>query len=181
NTKLANIQAVISGTGELDLQLQNSSGNNLYMGEGYSEFFGGRLQVRPPASTNAGLYVEVVTAHTGNLLRLVRGVDEKLRVDTNGNIVAVGSVTAGNLDSGTANAVLNAAASVDITVTFAKTFPTVPRVMATLRGNPTLPAGSSALTVRALNITTTGCQLRVNDVAGVARTLTHAVDWIALS
>lgn len=92
-----------------------------------------------------------------------------------------GSLTAGNIDEGTGSAVFSAVSSVDVAVTFSKTFPATPRVEATLVGNPTLPAGSSALIIRVFNITTTGCTVRVNDVGGVARTLTHAFNWIAKS
>ncbi|MEH0582541.1 hypothetical protein QBA54_50795 [Streptomyces sp. B21-108] len=92
-----------------------------------------------------------------------------------------GSITAGNEDEGTGNAVFSAVAQVDVAVSFNKTFPSTPRVVATLRGNPTLPAGSSALIIRPFNITTSGCTMRVNDVGGVARTLTHAFDWHAKS
>lgn len=92
-----------------------------------------------------------------------------------------GSASAGNRDHGTGSAVFSAVSSVDVTVTFNKTFPNTPRVMALLRGNPTLPAGSSALIIRAFNISTTGCTVRVNDVNGTARSLTHAFDWFAES
>lgn len=92
-----------------------------------------------------------------------------------------GSVTAGNIDQGIGSAVLSASSSVDVAVSFNKTFPATPRVAVTLVGNPTLPSGSSALIARAFSITTSGCTVRVNDVGGVARTLTHAFDWIAKS
>lgn len=97
------------------------------------------------------------------------------------NLEVSDSLTAGNLDEGTANAVFSAVSSVDVSVSFNKTFPATPRVNCTLRGNPTLPAGSSALIIRPFNISTTGMTVRVNDVGGVARTLTHAFDWIAKS
>jgi hypothetical protein len=92
-----------------------------------------------------------------------------------------GSVTAGNSDHGTGSAVMAAVASVDVPVNFNKTFPATPRVTATLRGNPTLPATSSSLIIRTFNITTSGCTVRVNDVNATARTLTHAFDWHAES
>lgn len=92
-----------------------------------------------------------------------------------------GSVTAGNEDEGHVSAVFAAVTQVDVPVTFAKTFPATPRVVATLVGTPTLPAGSNALVVKAFNITTTGCTLRVSDVAATARTLTIGVDWHAKS
>ncbi|MFJ6530878.1 hypothetical protein ACIQMZ_37230 [Streptomyces longwoodensis] len=99
-----------------------------------------------------------------------------------GNGVSVGgSLTAGNMDEGTVNAVMNAVSFVDVPVVFNKTFPSAPYVVATLVGNPGLPAGSSALTPRVFNITTTGCTIRVNDTNGTARTLTHAVHWHAKS
>lgn len=97
------------------------------------------------------------------------------------NLDVSGSVTAGNSDHGTGSAVMSAVASVDVPVTFGKTFPATPRVTALLRGNPTLPAGSSNLNIRAFNITTSGCTMRVADQGGVARTLTHAFDWHAES
>lgn len=103
------------------------------------------------------------------------------RVWITGALNVVGSLTAANLDYGTGSAVMSAVASVDVPVTFNKTFPNTPRVTALLRGNPTLPAGSSNLNIRAFNITATGCTMRVADQGGVARTLTHAFDWHAES
>jgi hypothetical protein len=157
-----------------------TQGCNLTIEPSLAYFQSARLQVLPPASANSALYVEGLTAHTGYLFRIYRDSDRFL-VDKDGNTTIAGSVTAINQDQGTVNAVMSAVSSVDVTVTFNKTFPTTPRVVASLRGNPTLPAGSSALIVRPFNITTTGCSVRVNDVGGVARTLTHAVDWIARS
>jgi hypothetical protein len=103
------------------------------------------------------------------------------RVHVTGDHEVVGSSTAGNRDHGTGSAVLSAVPSVDVTVTFNKTFPAIPRVVASLRGNPTLPAGSSNMNIRPFNITTTGCTMRVADQGGTARTLTHAFDWHAES
>jgi len=92
-----------------------------------------------------------------------------------------GTMTSGNTDWGQGSAVMSAVASVDVTVTFSKTFPNVPHVVATLSNSPTLPAGSTALTVRVFGVSTTGCTLRVSDVGAVARTLTIGVDWFAVS
>ncbi|MCX5000981.1 hypothetical protein [Streptomyces longwoodensis] len=143
-------------------------------------FSSARLQVLPTASSNSAFYVEVPAGHTGYLLRLFRSSD-LFTVDKDGNVTAAGSMTAKNVDHGTVNAVMSAVASVDVTVTFNKTFPSAPHITASLVGNPTLPAGSSSLIARPFNVTTTGCQIRVNDTAGTARTLTHRVDWIARS
>lgn len=141
-----------------------------------------RMQLTPrTASANSALYVNVPSGHTGNLLRLQLNAADRFTVNAAGNVTVVGSLTAGNIDHGQVTATLSAASTVDVTVTFAKTFPNTPRVTALLVGQPTLPAGSSALIVRAFNITTTGCTLRVNDVGAVARTLSIGVDWHAIS
>lgn len=50
-----------------------------------------RFQVIAPASANSALYVQALTGHTGNLLRLYRDAD-KFVVDTNGNVTAAGTV-----------------------------------------------------------------------------------------
>ncbi|MFC9891449.1 H-type lectin domain-containing protein [Streptomyces pilosus] len=188
-TKFARVQAVTNST-ELDLQLENSTGRSLHLLSTLAHFDGVPLQVTAP------------TDLTGALLTLNRS-GTKLTVDKDGNLTASGAVSAGsvsttgavsagsvtatgsmtsaNAGSGTVNAVMNAVSSVDVTVNFGKTFPAVPQVVCSLRGNPTLPGNSSALFVRPFNITTTGCTVRVHDINGVARTLTHAVDWIARS
>lgn len=152
----------------------------LTMEAALGHFDNARLQIFAPTSNNTVLYAEGTSTHTGNLLRLYRGAD-KFVVDKDGNTTVAGSITSANVDHGTVNATLSAASSVDVTVTFSKTFPTAPHVVASLVGNPTLPSNSSALITRPFNITTTGCQIRVNDVAGTARSLTHRVDWIARS
>lgn len=92
-----------------------------------------------------------------------------------------GSYSAANEDEGSVSAVMTAVASVDTTVTFSKTFPNTPKVVACLSNSPTLPAGSTALTVRVFGVSTTGCTVRVSDVGAVARTLTIGVDWHAKS
>lgn len=145
-------------------------GNGVTLGpRSHFSMYGSEFRLRSVANTiESSLYVRPTgTEATGSL--------------TAGSLSVSGTITAGNVDHGTVNAVMNATSSVDVPVTFSKTFPATPRVVATLRGNPTLPSGSSSLIVRAFNITTTGCTLRVNDIGGVARTLTHAVDWIARS
>lgn len=99
-----------------------------------------------------------------------------------GNAVDVqGVLTAANEAEGAVTATMAAVSFVDVPVSFGKTFPSAPYVTALLVGGASLPAGSSALTVRAFNVTTTGCTLRVNDVNGVARTLSHGVHWHAKS
>lgn len=98
-----------------------------------------------------------------------------------GALNVVGSATVGNRDSGRVSAVFAAVTQVDVPVVFAKTFPNTPRVVATLSQSPSLPAGSNALVVKVFNLSTTGCTLRVSDVAATARTLTIGVDWIAES
>lgn len=81
--------------------------------------------------------------------------------------------------SGTENFVFSASSQVDVNVVFPTAFATVPKVVTSIASTTTFPAGSSALIVRAYNITTTGMTLRVQDSGGVARTLTITADWIA--
>lgn len=92
-TKFAKIISPASATGELELQLQDSTGNNLYVREGATELSGGRLRVFPPASSNSAVYVEADTAHTGNLLSLYRDGSYRLTVDKDGNTTVTGNLT----------------------------------------------------------------------------------------
>lgn len=127
-------------------------------------------------SSEANLIIRVAGGTSGNLITL----DEVAGLGVLRDVTVSGNLTAENIQVGTSSLVFVAVASVDLAVTFATAFDAAPKVTATLVGAPTLPAGSSALIVRAFNITTTGMTLRVNDVAAVNRTLTATVNWHAI-
>lgn len=69
---------------------------------------GGRFQVLAPASANSALYVQALTAHTGNLIRAYRDTD-KFLVDKDGNTTAAGILAAGNIAFGRINITPSAA------------------------------------------------------------------------
>ena len=139
-----------------------------------SQFLGTFTVITQETASN-GVVVDAVSGTTGKLTSWRVNGTEKAAVNS------AGSISAANMDWGSGSAVLNAAASVDVTVTFSKTFPNVPTVTATLSNSPTLPAGSTALTCRVFGVSTTGCTIRVSDVGAVNRTLTIGVDWHAIS
>lgn len=63
-------------------------------------FLTGRLSVTAPASTYSALYVEAAAAHTGNLARFYRDGTDYFKVDKDGNATVAGSLTAGNMATG---------------------------------------------------------------------------------
>ncbi|MET8571790.1 hypothetical protein [Streptomyces sp. NPDC004783] len=93
NTKVARAQVVVSGTGDLNLQLLNSTGTTVALEADRAYVSGAPLQVLPPATNLSACYVEAPAAHTGNLLRAVRDGD-KFVVDKDGNATVTGTVTA---------------------------------------------------------------------------------------
>lgn len=66
---------------------------NLTLISGTAQVTGGRLEVLPPASSSAAVYVNTASGYTGHLLRLLLNGVEKFRVDKDGNAVAVGDIT----------------------------------------------------------------------------------------
>jgi hypothetical protein len=68
-----------------------------------------RLQVSAAASALSTIYGEAPTGHTGNMLRLTRGTTDMLRVDKDGNTAVTGTLTAGNILTGTVSITPSAA------------------------------------------------------------------------
>ncbi|MEZ7005662.1 hypothetical protein [Streptomyces sp. AD55] len=174
NTKIANIQAVTSGTGELNILLVNSIGNSLSIEEGFSQLIGGRLRVFPPANTNAGLYVEADPAHTGNLAAFVRDGAYRFTVDKDGNTAVSGMLTAGNITSGRASITPTAANTpTSINVTGLNLLGSNIRVIAT---PSTAVPGTQVLGVGTANVTNTGFTLWLTRT----NTTATSIDWIAI-
>ena len=120
-------------------------------------------------------------------VNLFRNAANVLR--TNDALIVDGDLTvSGNLintlqpkmQRGQESFVFSGVASVDVNVTFSPAFAAVPRIITSISMTGSLPSGSSALTVKAYNVSTTGMTLRVNDVGAINRTLTIPADWIAL-
>ncbi|NUS82779.1 MAG: hypothetical protein HOY75_08495 [Streptomyces sp.] len=58
--------------------------------QGLLQVGGARLAVAPPASSNAGALVNVLSSHTGNLLQLQQNAVDKFVVDASGNLTVAG-------------------------------------------------------------------------------------------
>ncbi|MFG3509662.1 hypothetical protein ACGF5F_29640 [Streptomyces sp. NPDC047821] len=105
--------------------------------------------------------------------------DDSLHVA--GDVVVTGDLTAANVPafaSGSTTFNFSATSQVDVAISFpASRFSAAPKVVATLTS---LPAGSSALIVRASAVTSSGMTLRCNDVGGASRTLAITCDWVAV-
>lgn len=140
---------------------------------GFAQLNGGRLEVIPAASASSALYVNAASGYTGNLLRLLLNGTEKFRVDKDGNTVADGTLTAGNIAVGRTTitpSAPNTPTSVNVTGLNLKG--TNIRVLAT----PITTAPGTAVTgVGTTNATSTGFTLwltRTNTVATL-------IDWMA--
>lgn len=118
---------------------------------------------------------------------LYRSAADTLKTDDNfvvgGNLTITGDIIntrQPKMQRAQESFVFSASSSVDVNVTFSPAFSAVPRVAVTMSSTTTLPAGSSALIVKAFNVTTTGMTLRMLDINAVNRTLTMPADWIAV-
>lgn len=82
-----------SGYGSVSyINADNSSQNNIFIVEaGRGQLTNGRLEVYPPASSNAALYVNTATGHTGTLLNLLVNSVSKFSVDKDGNLTVAGT------------------------------------------------------------------------------------------
>ena len=111
---------------------------------------------------------------------LYRSAANTLKTDD--ALVVTGAMTSANLPTlflwGETTFNFAASSQSDNAIVFSSTFTTQPRVVAMFTE---LPSGSSALIVRANNITTSGMTLRANDVGGVSRTLSITASWFAVA
>lgn len=147
--------------------------NRLSITAGFAELNNGRFRVLPPASSDSATYVEANTAHTGNLLRLVRSGD-KFTVDKDGNTATPGVLTAGNIVTGRVTITPTAANTpTSFSVTGLNIKGSNIRVVAT--PSTSLP-GTRVTGVGVTNVTSTGF------LVWVTRTDTTAtgIDWIAI-
>ena len=147
--------------------------NNLTFISGTAQLNGGRLEILPAVSASSALYVNAASGYTGNLLRLMLNAVEKFRVDKDGNIVTVGTLTAANVTSGRVTITPSAANTpTSINVTGLSISGTNIRVVAC---PGTSVPGTQVTGVGVTNITSTGFTV------WLTRTNTTAtgIDWIA--
>lgn len=147
--------------------------NNLSFIAGTAQINGGRLEILPPAAATSALYVNAASGYTGNLLRLLLNAAEKFRVDKDGNIVTVGTLTAANVTSGRVTITPSAANTpTSINVTGLSISGTNIRVVAC--AGTSVP-GTQVTGVGVTNVTSTGFTV------WLTRTNTTAtgIDWIA--
>jgi hypothetical protein len=121
----------------------------------------GNLQVSPAvAGALSALFVNAPAGHTGRLVRAQLNGADRFTVEPSGSVNATGSLTAGNLEWGTAQTPapgVGGGTSV-VSVAFAKTFPATPRINIT----PVTTVDPGTVTIRAYvdNVTTTGFDIR---------------------
>ena len=92
------------------------------------------LQIADGASASTLLHVIATAGHTGRLIEAdINGVD-MFAVEANGDTDVAGTLTAGNMDWGTAQTPAPGAGGgvTSVNVNFSKTFPTTPRVLITV-------------------------------------------------
>jgi hypothetical protein len=115
------------------------------------------LQIVPDAaSALSALFVNAFTGHTGRLIRAQLNAVDQFTVEANGDTNAAGTLTAGNMDWGTAQTAAPGAGGgvTSVNVNFSKTFPQIPRVLIT----PSSAADPGTVTIRGYvnSETTTG-------------------------
>jgi len=157
------------------------------------------LDVNAAASQTANVFQVRNNAGTNLLNVTAAGAVHALgTIDTDANLVVdgtstlTGAVSAGGgitqtstgilyrpMQVGQESFVFSSSAQVDVNVTFPIAFPSTPKVTCAISSTTTFPSGSSALIVRAFNVTTTGMTLRMQDAGGASRTLTIPADWHA--
>lgn len=164
------INAAAAHTGNL-LRTQVNSSDRL------TNFVDGRLRLDVGASANSAFLVEVANGHTGNLVRVRHNSTDRFTVDPSGNANASRSLTAGNMDWGTAQTAAPGAGggTTTVSVNFSKTFPNTPRVVAQCR--TTTDPGTVTIDWRTDNISTTGFDLRAYRSTNAATNF----DWYAVS
>ncbi|WP_037688194.1 H-type lectin domain-containing protein, partial [Streptomyces scabiei] len=137
----------------------------------------GRLEVLPVASAFSALYVEAATAHTGNLLRLIRNSVDRFTVDKDGNATASGAVMAGNIRASRTSCPAPGAGggTTTATVTFSVAMTNTPRVVLT----PDTTVDPATVTIRAYadGISTTGFTIRCYRSTNSSTN----VGWVAIS
>ncbi|MCF0086597.1 MULTISPECIES: hypothetical protein [unclassified Streptomyces] len=116
---------------------------------GLANLVGGRFSVSAPASTFSALYVEAAAAHTGNLARFFRNGIDYFKVDKDGNTTVTGSLTAGNMATGSvsitpsaANTPTSALVTYNVTGSTVRGFATAQTTVPGVRA----PVGSAGVT-----------------------------------
>lgn len=121
----------------------------------------GNLQVSPQvANANSALFVNAFTGHTGRLIRAQLNGADRFTVEPSGNVNATGTLTAGNMEWGTAQTPAPGVGggTSTVSVVFAKTFPTTPRI--TVCPASTIDPGTVTIRWVIDNETTTGFDIR---------------------
>ncbi|MFD8899911.1 phage tail protein [Streptomyces ardesiacus] len=180
NTKVAVAEVVTSGAGELDIRLQNSAGRVLGLESEQAYISGVRLRVFPTATAESAFFVQAVTDHTGNLLRLYRDID-RFTVDKDGNTTITGMMTAGNIVTGTTTITPSAAhtptsAPVSFPALKGTTFRGYATAATTVPGVRT-PVGAQGVTgVSVSSVTSTNMLVWVNR----ENTTATVVNWMVI-
>lgn len=86
-----------------------TTATNFFINPGYTQLSKSRLEIYAPASANSALYTNADSGHTGMLLRAQYASTNKFTVDIDGNTVAAGTLTAGNIATGTVSITPSAA------------------------------------------------------------------------
>lgn len=146
--------------------------NTLFLYSGYSQFNGSRVEIIPPASASSALYVNALSGHTGNLLRLLVSSIQKFSVDKDGNTTIDGTLAAGNIAAGRVSVVPTANVPTSVNVTGLNLKGTNIRVVATAA---TSVPGTQVTGVGVTNQTSTGFTVWVTRT----NTNTTFIDWMA--
>lgn len=159
-----------------------TTSNNLFLNLGVTQISKGRLEVFAPASSSTALYLNADSGHTGSLARLQYASSTKFSVDVDGNTTLAGTLTAGNIATGTVSITPSAAhtptsALVNFTCT-GTTFRGYATANTTVPGSrkDATPSASGVTGVSLSSVTSTSALVWVNRENTTATT----VNWMVI-